>query len=1080
MQSLEDASGTKEAWIQHVRELEEVANAEWGLQQELQQLRDRDRVQKLISLMSRTSRGHALTWKEGEDFLRKGRDWVREILHPCLREARTREGKSSWRLVEESGLQEVVIKITNTKWASAVEARQEVEKGGLEWGRLGGWGDMVFRRVRSRNLQNLSADAVVSVKVGETLKRLMTGERQLGQEKDPPIIFLPEEDARRTTGYLPFRSMGWKALGTTERDLLDLLVMTAWTANPKIRILRSEIDGGPNPVDLHLWCGKAKQGKVQDQLQLLHRPGVGESKEQGCRPVWGTFPCQNLLVSFGLPNTERLDQWGKEVDGGETHDDQEVKPWIETWSTAVSMAPALLAGLSCRLRLRAAPVLDGREASSTVCIRFLQLRGQRPVNEWEDTNRGLRRGSFQLASEIQKMCWPDARKFENSDIETHIVVNGGGRVEGRILLCNRTGAMHEMEEDMLVGILLAFLIGNSVARGPGVDLRWCPLTQRIGLTSCALTGVTVRRSPFNRMRRDVCFGHQRRGQTEWSLNNKKDPTLRRMIKVLRGATRGSDLLSFLKDRNWGTPGDRRRNPRWDLLRARLQVGRSGGPDKNQTTGLNMGEEHLDRGRDVGAEKVMMSRPASPPAQETGEEEVRPEEESGDSAFTTVEEVRSPHEEVEGGLSESAEDRECSSSEETGAESEDDDEERVEVEEHTRPQPTPSVHTTPGRTRRRGRTRHRVRGGGRAREAKTLLASRAYCSYSNIQRNVESLLHLGISACMTGLCFLTFDRCADWRDPQEVDAQEAHELGGTVSCTSDHRCPGCINRRIGTGFNQKSTGKRLLRFKTLWLSLRGDRTGMRAVLGDRTLQHPREGTLRVQEFRTAWQQGRAVEFMEKLREEGSPDLALSGEELLQAEPRELWTRATGNKGTSYWGLKLPFWASMGVMDHMHIVRTRDPHQVWLARLEEWEWWLHTTARMPRRITIPHPTLVTWNLGPTHWLFSRDWIRRVTETSAPLIMLQEIRLPPGSHRTVKWCLSQICPDYEIWMEEGREAKGPLRDRRDHGFDCGLGLAVITMTHRGVFDSTKTHKIEWLQGSQQRTLGHMSRGRVLVLDL
>ncbi len=164
-------------------------------------------MQKLISLMARSSRGHTLTWKEGEDFLREGRDWVCKILHPCLREARTREGKSSWRIVEESGLQEVVIKITNTKWASEVEARQEMEKGGLEWGRLGDWGDMVFRRVRSRNLQTLSADAVLSVKVGESLKRLMTGERQLGQEKDPPIIFLPEEDARRATGYLPFRSM---------------------------------------------------------------------------------------------------------------------------------------------------------------------------------------------------------------------------------------------------------------------------------------------------------------------------------------------------------------------------------------------------------------------------------------------------------------------------------------------------------------------------------------------------------------------------------------------------------------------------------------------------------------------------------------------------------------------------------------------------------------------------------------------------------------------------------------------------------------------------------------------------------
>jgi hypothetical protein len=57
-----------------------------------------------------------------------------------------------------------------------------------------------------------------------------------------------------------------------------------------------------------------------------------------------------------------------------------------------------------------------------------------------------------------------------------------------------------------------------------------------------------------------------------------------------------------------------------------------------------------------------------------------------------------------------------------------------------------------------------------------------------------------------------------------------------------------------------------------------------VLGDRVLQHPWEGLLKVQAFRAAWQQGTATKFMEQLREEGSPDLALAGEELLQAESR----------------------------------------------------------------------------------------------------------------------------------------------------------------------------------------------------
>ena len=244
------------------------------------------------------------------------------------------------------------------------------------------------------------------------------------------------------------------------------------------------------------------------------------------------------------------------------------------------MTPAILADLSCRLNVGAAAKLDGRERNSTVYIRFLQLRGQKPT-QGKNASLELQKGCLQLALEIQKICWPEARKFETSDLEIALFTNKDGRMEDRILLRSRTSTPQEMEEDTLVGILMAFMLGNSVPRGPGVDLRWCPLSHRIGTTSCALIGVTVRRSPFNSMRREVRFGHQRRGQVEWSLNNSKDPTLRRMVKVLTKATSGSDLLSFLKDRNWGTPGDRRRNPRWDLLRLHQHEAHTRGPERSE-------------------------------------------------------------------------------------------------------------------------------------------------------------------------------------------------------------------------------------------------------------------------------------------------------------------------------------------------------------------------------------------------------------------------------------------------------------------------------------------------------------------
>ena len=144
-------------------------------------------------------------------------------------------------------------------------------------------------------MQTLSADVVLSVTVGEDLKSLLTGERQIGQEEDPPIVCLPDEDSRRITGLRPFRSIAewkcalekeemvvrrlslhptngrergrlktlfriWKLMGATERELLDLLGIATWTDNPEVTIIRAEVDMGTGSGTLHLWCGKTRHG----------------------------------------------------------------------------------------------------------------------------------------------------------------------------------------------------------------------------------------------------------------------------------------------------------------------------------------------------------------------------------------------------------------------------------------------------------------------------------------------------------------------------------------------------------------------------------------------------------------------------------------------------------------------------------------------------------------------------------------------------------------------------------------------------------------------------------------------------
>ena len=151
--------------------------------------------------------------------------------------------------------------------------------------------------------------------------------------------------------------------------------------------------------------------------------------------MWCTFPCQQLRTSFGLPTIESLVKWAKEIDYKGWYNSHQVRAWVENWTTVVSVAPAVLADLSCRLNVGAATRLDGREKNSTVCIRFLHLRGQKPT-QIKNATLELQKGCFQLALEIKKICWPDARKLENSDLEIAFLTSTGGRMEGRILLAN--------------------------------------------------------------------------------------------------------------------------------------------------------------------------------------------------------------------------------------------------------------------------------------------------------------------------------------------------------------------------------------------------------------------------------------------------------------------------------------------------------------------------------------------------------------------------------------------------------------------------------------------------------------------
>jgi hypothetical protein len=93
LQCMEDASMAKQVWTQHLQATEAAAGAVRGLEQDLRQLRDKDRVQTLLSLLTRTAKGWDLTRGDVEGLLREGRDWIKNSMQPVCKRREVGEAR---------------------------------------------------------------------------------------------------------------------------------------------------------------------------------------------------------------------------------------------------------------------------------------------------------------------------------------------------------------------------------------------------------------------------------------------------------------------------------------------------------------------------------------------------------------------------------------------------------------------------------------------------------------------------------------------------------------------------------------------------------------------------------------------------------------------------------------------------------------------------------------------------------------------------------------------------------------------------------------------------------------------------
>ena len=132
----------------------------------------------------------------------------------------------------------------------------------------------------------------------------------------------------------------------------------------------------------------------------------------------------------------------------------------------------------------------------------------------------MRLNTCEMLNRLQKTCWSDNEEFRVQDIECisyHTYdATRSKRLVGMITINYRPQV--PMEQDILVGILLAMHMGNDIPEGSrGAGLKWCPIRNETAYTACTVTRVSVRRTTRGHCRQDIPLGAYDRKQQRWTL-----------------------------------------------------------------------------------------------------------------------------------------------------------------------------------------------------------------------------------------------------------------------------------------------------------------------------------------------------------------------------------------------------------------------------------------------------------------------------------------------------------------------------------------------------------------------------------
>ena len=384
---------------------------------------------------------------------------------------------------------------------------------------------------------------------------------------------------------LPLLTNIWSTLGASETQILSWILLCTSSQLGRIWTAESVTLANPDgPAHLPtIWGTKDQHWHRGHILLQSETPAVSNhtrdsmaavSSISGIDKLYSTDGLEDTLtpprkpensprqvIRIGLPTTEATTSWISSNQFLQRHSELAKEAVV-----ILSSAPSWLQ--QCAIHAKLDPVL-GRcswEEKSSSCIRFRQT--QKTVPFIIDRAR-MRVVTWEMLNQLQQLCWPDNEPFKIEEIN-FIGYHAHSkselkRLEGMITIEYRQHI--QLEQDLLVGLLLAMYIGNDIPEGEtGSGLKWCPLRNEMACTACTVTRVTARRTTRGQCRQDIPLGVYDRQQQRWTLRDKTDE----ISYLLHLARKSDDLSLTILDRIRSAPW-KSRSPNLRLIREKCVV-----------------------------------------------------------------------------------------------------------------------------------------------------------------------------------------------------------------------------------------------------------------------------------------------------------------------------------------------------------------------------------------------------------------------------------------------------------------------------------------------------------------------------